>query len=107
MTTAAGVLVDTLHAWGINTIFGIPGDGINGIMDALTKRAGTIHFFQVRHEEAVAFVACAYAKYTGRLGCCLATPEQAIRWVPTSTGSMLRPATRCRDGGGRAGGSAW
>lgn len=71
--TAAGVLVETLFAWGIDTIFGIPGDGINGIMEALRKKTGTIHFYQVRHEEAAAFMACAYAKYTGRLGCCLAT----------------------------------
>ncbi len=72
-TTAADVLVETLSNWGIDTIFGIPGDGINGIMEALRKRADTIHFIQVRHEEAAAFMACAYAKYTGRLGCCLAT----------------------------------
>ncbi len=72
-TTAADVLVETLSHWGIDTIFGIPGDGINGIMEALRKRADSIRFIQVRHEEAAAFMACAYAKYTGRLGCCLAT----------------------------------
>jgi pyruvate dehydrogenase (quinone) len=72
-TTAADVLVETLSAWGIDTIFGIPGDGINGIMEALRKRADAVRFIQVRHEEAAAFMACAYAKYTGRLGCCLAT----------------------------------
>ncbi|MGA7329919.1 MAG: thiamine pyrophosphate-dependent enzyme [Rhodomicrobium sp.] len=72
-TTSADVLVETLSAWGIDTIFGIPGDGINGIMEALRKRADTVHFIQVRHEEAAAFMACAYAKYTGKLGCCLAT----------------------------------
>ena len=72
-TTAADVLIETLIHWGIDTIFGIPGDGINGIMEALRKRADAIRFIQVRHEEAAAFMACAYAKYTGRLGCCLAT----------------------------------
>jgi pyruvate dehydrogenase (quinone) len=72
-TTAADVLIDTLSAWGIDTIFGIPGDGINGIMEALRKKAGPVRFIQVRHEEAAAFMACGYAKYTGRLGCCLAT----------------------------------
>ena len=72
-TTAADVLIDTLSAWGIDTIFGIPGDGINGIMEALRKKADTVRFIQVRHEEAAAFMACAFAKYTGRLGCCLAT----------------------------------
>ena len=72
-TTAADVLVETLSSWGIDTIFGIPGDGINGIMEALRKKADAVRFIQVRHEEAAAFMACAYAKYTGRLGCCLAT----------------------------------
>jgi glyoxylate carboligase len=71
--TSADVLVDTLAAWGIDTIFGIPGDGINGIMEALRKKADTIRFIQTRHEEAAAFMACAFAKYTGRLGCCVAT----------------------------------
>ncbi len=71
--TAADVLIDTIHAWGVDTIFGLPGDGINGIMEALRKRQDKVHFVQVRHEEAAAFMACAYAKFTGKLGCCLAT----------------------------------
>ena len=54
-------------------VFGLPGDGINGIMEALRTRRDTIRFVQVRHEEAAAFMACAYAKYTGKLGVCLAT----------------------------------
>jgi pyruvate dehydrogenase (quinone)/pyruvate oxidase len=70
---ASRVLVDTLIAWGIDTVFGLPGDGINGIMEALRERKDAVRFIQVRHEEAAAFMACAYAKYTGRLGCCLAT----------------------------------
>lgn len=57
----------------MDTIFGIPGDGINGIMEALRKKQKEIRFIQVRHEESAAFMACAYAKYTGRLGVCLAT----------------------------------
>src|ERR1051325_6603816 len=72
-TTAAGVLFDSLSDWGVDTIFGLPGDGINGIMEALRVRKDKIRFVQVRHEEAAAFMACAYAKYTGRLGVCLAT----------------------------------
>jgi pyruvate dehydrogenase (quinone) len=72
-TTAADVLVEALTDWGVDTIFGIPGDGINGIIEALRKRADDIRFVQVRHEEAAAFMACAYAKWTGRLGVCLAT----------------------------------
>lgn len=71
--TAADVLVQTLIDWNVDTIFGIPGDGINGIIEALRKRQDDIRLVQVRHEEAAAFAACAYAKYTGRLGLCLAT----------------------------------
>src|SRR5712675_953628 len=71
--TASDILVETIHAWGIDTIFGLPGDGINGVMEALRKRQDKIRFIQVRHEESAAFMACAYAKFTGRIGCCLAT----------------------------------
>src|SRR5579862_7435547 len=72
-TTAADILLDTISDWGVEVVFGLPGDGINGIMEALRKRADRIRFIQVRHEESAAFMACAYAKHTGRLGCCLAT----------------------------------
>src|SRR5438477_5285799 len=72
-TTASDVLVETLLAWGVDTVFGIPGDGINGIIEAFRKRQDRIRFIQVRHEEAAAFAACGYAKFTGRLGVCLAT----------------------------------
>jgi pyruvate dehydrogenase (quinone) len=72
-TTAADVLMETLLQWDIEVIFGLPGDGINGIMEALRKRAGKIRFIQVRHEEAAAFMACGYAKYSGKLGVCIAT----------------------------------
>jgi pyruvate dehydrogenase (quinone) len=71
--TAADVLVETLIDWGVDTIFGLPGDGINGIVEALRTRQERIRFIVARHEEAAAFMACAYAKWTGRLGCCLAT----------------------------------
>src|ERR1700716_1945043 len=70
---AAEVLIDRLIDWGVEVIFGLPGDGINGIMEALRKRQDRIRFIHVRHEESAAFMACAYAKYTGKLGCCLAT----------------------------------
>ena len=72
-STAADVLIDSIHDWGVDTVFGLPGDGINGIMEALRTRQDKIRFVQVRHEEAAAFMACAYAKYTGKLGVCLAT----------------------------------
>ena len=71
--TAADVLIDTLFDWGVDVVFGLPGDGINGIMEALRKRQNHIRFVQVRHEESAAFMACGYAKYTGTLGVCLAT----------------------------------
>ncbi|MFP5247287.1 MAG: thiamine pyrophosphate-binding protein, partial [Thermoanaerobaculia bacterium] len=71
--TAGDVLVETLQSWGVEVIFGLPGDGINGIMESLRQRADQIRFIQVRHEESAAFMACAYAKYTGKLGVCLAT----------------------------------
>jgi pyruvate dehydrogenase (quinone) len=71
--TVADLLVERLIGWGVDTIFGFPGDGINGIFEALRTRQKQIRFIQVRHEEAAAFAACGYAKYTGRLGVCLAT----------------------------------
>src|SRR5215211_6153460 len=71
--TAAGVLIDTIHDWGVDVIFGIPGDGINGLIEGLRQRQDRIRFVQVRHEESAALMACAYAKYTGKLGVCLAT----------------------------------
>src|SRR5438309_5093675 len=71
--TAAEVLIDRLIDWGVEVIFGLPGDGINGIMEALRTRQEKIKFLQVRHEEAAALMACGYAKYTGKLGACLAT----------------------------------
>ena len=70
---ASDVLVEKLLAWGVDTIFGLPGDGINGVMESLRKAQDKIRFIHVRHEESAAFMACAYAKFTGRLGVCLAT----------------------------------
>ena len=70
---ASEILLDVLEDWGVDTIFGLPGDGINGIMEALRKRQERIRFIHARHEEAAAFMACGYAKHTGKLGVCLAT----------------------------------
>jgi pyruvate dehydrogenase (quinone) len=63
-----------LHDWGVRCVFGYPGDGINGLLGGL-QRLGEdkIRFIQVRHEEMAAFMASAYAKFTGKLGVCLAT----------------------------------
>jgi pyruvate dehydrogenase (quinone) len=71
--TTADLLVDSLVDWGVQVVFGIPGDGINGVIEALRKREKDVRFVRVRHEEAAALAACAYAKVTGRLGVCLAT----------------------------------
>src|ERR1051325_1763646 len=69
----AELLVERLIEWGVETIFGFPGDGVNGIFEALRTNQDKIRLIQVRHEEAAAFAACGYAQYTGRLGVCLAT----------------------------------
>jgi pyruvate dehydrogenase (quinone) len=71
--TAADVMVEALIDWGVEVIFGLPGDGINGIMESLRTHQEKVRFVQVRHEEAAAFMACGYAKFTGKLGVCLAT----------------------------------
>ncbi|MFC0865965.1 thiamine pyrophosphate-dependent enzyme [Sphaerimonospora cavernae] len=70
---AAEVLIERLADWGVDTIFGIPGDGINGIMEGLRRQSDRVRFVLVHHEEAAAFMATAHAKATGRLGVCLAT----------------------------------
>jgi pyruvate dehydrogenase (quinone) len=72
-STAAGILLDRLIGWGVDTIFSLPGDGINGLFEAFRERKDKIRYVQVRHEEAAAFAACGYAKYTDRLGVCMAT----------------------------------
>jgi thiamine pyrophosphate-dependent acetolactate synthase large subunit-like protein len=60
--TGGDILIDTISDWGVQVIFGLPGDGINGIMEALRTRHDRIRFIQVRHEESAALMACAYAK---------------------------------------------
>ena len=69
----ADIVAESLIDWGIDTIFGLPGDGINGFIEALRQRQDRIRFVLVRHEESAAFMACAFAKYTGKLGACVAT----------------------------------
>src|SRR4030088_2568917 len=66
-------IVDRLFEWGVRRIYGYPGDGINGIMGALSRSTERIDFVQVRHEEMAAFMACAHAKFTGEVGVCLGT----------------------------------
>jgi pyruvate dehydrogenase (quinone) len=71
--TTADLLIERLIDWGIDTIFGFPGDGVNGIFESLRTHQDKMRFIQVRHEETAAFAAVGYAKYSGRLGVCLAT----------------------------------
>ncbi|HEY1561553.1 MAG TPA: thiamine pyrophosphate-requiring protein [Caulobacteraceae bacterium] len=71
--TVGDFLVERLHAWGVRRIFGYPGDGINGVFGALNRAKGKIEFIQARHEEMAAFMASAYAKFSGELGVCIAT----------------------------------
>ena len=66
-------LIERLAEWGVDTVFGLPGDGINGIMEGLRRNQDKIRFVLVHHEEAAAFMATAHAKATGKLGVCLAT----------------------------------
>ncbi|MGV3587720.1 MAG: thiamine pyrophosphate-binding protein [Adhaeribacter sp.] len=66
-------LVKRMQAWGVNRKFGYPGDGINGIMGALTRAEDKIRFVQVRHEEMASLMAGAHGKYTKQVGVCLAT----------------------------------
>jgi pyruvate dehydrogenase (quinone) len=71
--TASDQLVERLLEWGIDAWFGLPGDGINGVFEALRKRDERVRFIHVRHEETAALAACAYAKFTGRPAACVAT----------------------------------
>ncbi len=71
--TTSDFLVQRLYEWGIRRVFGYPGDGINGVMEALNRAQDRIRFIQARHEELAAFMACAHAKFTGEVGVCIAT----------------------------------
>ena len=71
--TGADLFVERLLDWGVDTIFSLPGDGINGLYESLRTHQDKIRLIQVRHEEAAAFMACGYAKFTGKLGVCMAT----------------------------------
>jgi len=71
--TVGDFIIERLQEWDIELIFGYPGDGINGVFAALQKADCPIKFVQVRHEEMAAFMASAYAKFTGTLGVCIST----------------------------------
>ena len=94
--TVADLLIDRLIGWGVETIFSLPGDGINGIYESLRTRQDRIKLIQVRHEEAAAFAACGYAKYTGRLAKAAAAGERVIDLLERV------PDVRDREGARRA-----
>src|SRR3954451_21843976 len=71
--TVADLIIQRLLDWDVKTVFSLPGDGINGIFEAWRENQDKLRYVQVRHEEAAAFAACGYAKYTGALGVCMAT----------------------------------
>ena len=73
--TVGDYLLNRLSTWGVPRVYGYPGDGINGLMGAFARAddGAAPEFVQVRHEEMAAFMACAHAKFTGRLGVCMAT----------------------------------
>ena len=92
---AAEALIGRLSAWGVDTVFGIPGDGINGIMEGLRRNADKIRFVLVHHEEAAAFMATAYAKATGTAWR-LSGDVRARAASICSTGSTTRSSTTLR-----------
>ena len=71
--TVSDFVIERLHEWGVRTIYGYPGDGINGLMGALRRAEDRVRFIQARHEELAAFMACGHAKFTQEVGVCMAT----------------------------------
>lgn len=73
--TVGDFILQRIKSWGVQRIFGFPGDGISGLVAALGRDDGddALDFIQVRHEESAAFMACAHAKFTGEVGVCMAT----------------------------------
>ncbi len=71
--TVADYVIRRLNVWGVQRVFGYPGDGINGLLGALDREEDSIKFIQVRHEESAAFMAAGHAKFTGQVGVCMAT----------------------------------
>src|SRR5437763_8698026 len=69
----ADYVLERLTKWGVHRIFGYPGDGINGFLGALDRANGDPDFIQARHEEMAAFMAVGHAKFTGEIGCCMAS----------------------------------
>lgn len=75
--TVAEIMLDQLQAWGVKRIYGVVGDAILGLMDAIAKQ-NQIQFIAVKHESAAAMMASAEAKLTGGVGVCIATSGPGI-----------------------------
>ncbi|HET6635544.1 MAG TPA: thiamine pyrophosphate-requiring protein [Streptomyces sp.] len=73
MEQVADYVLGRLKEWGVHRVYGYPGDGINGLVGAFDRASGDPEFIQTRHEEMAAFMACGHAKFTGEVGCCVAT----------------------------------
>lgn len=73
MKNVSDFVVERLRAWGVDRIYGYPGDGINGVIGALHRTEGAVDFVQVAHEELASLMACAHAKFAGQVGVCLST----------------------------------
>jgi pyruvate dehydrogenase (quinone) len=72
-TKVSDHILQRLREWGVDHVFGYPGDGINGLLAAWGRAENQPRFVQSRHEEMSAFEAVGYAKFSGRLGVCVAT----------------------------------
>src|SRR5436305_14330352 len=72
MPTTAAFILNRLTEWGIQRVYGYPGDGINGLLGAFHEVGEKLEFIQTRHEEIAAFAATAHAKFTGEVGACMA-----------------------------------
>jgi len=75
----ANLLVDRLVDWGVDTVFGLPADRADGVVEAFARHGDRIRLVLVHHEEAAALMAAGYAKATGRVGVCLATSGPGAR----------------------------
>jgi pyruvate dehydrogenase (quinone) len=73
MTSVADFVLERVRGWGVERVYGYPGDGISGLLGAFDRAEGGPEFIQARHEEAAAFMACGHAKFTSEVGCCIAT----------------------------------
>ena len=73
MPNTAQYILNRLTEWGIERVYGYPGDGINGLIGAFHEAGDRLEFIQCRHEEIASFAATAHAKFTGEVGVCMAT----------------------------------